>query len=212
MVRTIVIDIETIPEYPEIIESFEDSLGLMKLVSRCKVRKGKTKSDETYRTECENKFSLHWLTARIVCVGIKVVGEDECTMIAEDSEELTLQATYDYITSLDEYITFVSFNGDNFDFPMLRMRGAKHGIPIGRLLPNRRYDKRSFDIYEKMGGKWGISCTLAELAWYCGVEMHGSGADVAEQWENGYLDEIKTHCEYDVRATEHVYDCLRDVL
>jgi predicted PolB exonuclease-like 3'-5' exonuclease len=105
--------------------------------------------------------------------------------------------------------TLITFNGIQFDLPFLRMRGFKYGLDFGDHLPYQRYSVNHYDIFDKIGGKWGDTATLEELAWYFNVQgLLGSGADVKQLWAEGRVDTISSHCGGDLTVTEGIYDVM----
>ena len=191
MSNTVIIDIETIPLSKERIRAYKEEF-----------------EPETKKKSRKPKKSglggLHWLTGRLVCVGIKPLGE-KAEVFAHESEAVIFSDFAHYLEhhSAKQVITF---NGRNFDLPFLRMRGSLYGINMDLYLPYAKFDKAHIDIYEELGGKWGLNAKLAEYAWFYGLKtISGSGAEVEKMFNDGDLDSIVAHNLGDLDTTEEIY-------
>jgi uncharacterized protein YprB with RNaseH-like and TPR domain len=60
-------------------------------------------------------------------------------------------------------VNLVTFNGQAFDIPFLYMRGLVHGLDFSALLPKEKWFKLHVDLYEHLGGKWGLNAKLDEI-------------------------------------------------
>ena len=187
----IILDIETIPLPKDRILAYKDQF----------------EPDTPKRGRKPKKSSmggLHWLTGRLVCVGIKPMDDREVIFCHED-EELIFDAMVDYLdhTSYNKVITF---NGKSFDLPFLRMRGALYGYNMELYFPYDRFTKDHIDIYDVLGGKWGLSAKLAEYAWFFGLKsIVGTGSEVEKLFKEGNLDAIIDHNRGDLATTEALY-------
>jgi len=170
-----------------------------------KKRKKAAKKEEKPKKLKSDRAGLHFLTGRVVCVGAKIFGRTP-DMFAQEEEEITLAGLYTYLDSRQPF-TLVTFNGRDFDVPMLYMRGLLHGFDFSQVLPMDKYSKNHIDLYQHLGGRWGMNGKLAELAWHFGIEdgLEGSGSDVQKDFDNGDWDGIIEHCRADVITTEKLY-------
>ncbi|MCX8207411.1 MAG: hypothetical protein N3G75_06225, partial [Methanothrix sp.] len=116
MSKELILDIETIPADQEALDRY------------CSLFPNKKKPRESP--------GLHPCTARIIAVGLKLLGDEPVVFI--NTEREVLESTKLYIESVRP-TRFITFNGTSFDFPMLRLRAAALGVRgLGRLLPASR--------------------------------------------------------------------------
>lgn len=167
--------------------------------------KPKPKSEGRAKSPKSAKPGLHWLTGRVICVGVKPDGK-EPVMFADDDEEKLLVALHEYLLARFPY-TIVTYNGKSFDQPFLVMRGMLYGLDFASLLPSDRYSKSHVDLFEMVGsGKWALPCKLSEAAWFFGIPaVVGSGSEVQEQYDKGDIDGIIDHCKSDIETTEKLF-------
>ena len=170
-----------------------------------KKKKKLAKKEDRPKKLKSDRAGLHYLTGRVVCAGAKNFGK-KAEMFAHEEEEILLAGLYEY---LDNYrpFTLVTFNGREFDVPFVYMRGLLHGFDFSQVLPMDKFSKSHIDLYQHLGGKWGMNGKLSELAWHFGIEdgLDGSGADVQKNFDNGNWEEIIAHCRADVETTEKLY-------
>ena len=123
----------------------------------------------------------------------------------DESEKEMLTEAYEYLEDRQP-LAIVGFNSKAFDVPFLVMRGILYNLDFASVLPQDRYSKSHIDLYEVIGGKWGMSCKLAELAWFLGLEaVEGSGKDVQQMYDEGRLEDIIAHCKSDIITSEKIY-------
>jgi len=93
------------------------------------------------------------------------------------------------ITELEQFDRIVSFNGDRFDFEVLR---GYH--PVDKLLP------KSFDLLASLHRTIGFRVKLDDLARETlGNRKTGNGLDIVQWWRNGRKEEVCNYCENDVQ-------------
>lgn len=113
---------------------------------------------------------------------------------------------------------FVSFNGRNFDIPVLQFRAMKHGISAAWL--HRSGDKWEnyharfsalwhcdlLDVLKNFGAMSG-GLRLNEMAAILNLpgKIGVDGSMVSQMYDDGKLDEIRDYCETDVLNTYLVY-------
>lgn len=161
----------------------------------------------------KKRAGLHAIISEVVCVGL--VNNDEVVILDRqqfDSEKAILESLAGVLRAhIDS--TIVTFNGKNFDFPFLMLRGALCGIKLD--LPDKQ-SLRNLDIYDILGGTWQsdvVSCSLSELGWAMyGKCKHSSGSDVADWWAHGELGTIADHCKEDCNLTWKIYQDFRGIL
>lgn len=105
----------------------------------------------------------------------------------------------------------VTFNGRNFDLPILIKHGIRHGIEYPYEWMVRLLDKYKgtahIDLMEKLSMVWGKNKSLDQyLQIYCGVSK--TPIDFKEATE----DEIKAHCSEDLDNTKLLFEKVNDKL
>ena len=107
--------------------------------------------------------------------------------------------------------TLVSFNGRNFDLPVLELHALKYGCAAPRYFNQRfghryRYSEEGhYDLYEFIGnhgvnrirGGFDLLCKLVGLRGKGDID----GSMVQDLWEEGRLAEIHEYCRQDVIQT-----------
>lgn len=167
-------------------------------------RKAKAKSAPRAKSLKSDKPGLSYLTGRIICTGLKPDGKTPI-MFADENEKQMLSDLYEYLEERQP-LGVVTYNGRAFDVPFITMRGLLYNLDFANVLPQDRYSKSHVDLYEVIGGKWGMSCKLAELAWFLGLEaVEGKGSDVQQMYDEGRLEDIIAHCKSDIITTEKIY-------
>ncbi|WP_022846825.1 ribonuclease H-like domain-containing protein [Desulfurobacterium sp. TC5-1] len=120
---------------------------------------------------------------------------------------------------------FVSFNGKNFDLPVMVVRGIKLADEeVKKVIryymedsdkwekerPNytRKYTRYHIDLMEAFGIKTSLKalCTLFEIP----VKTEAHGSEVEELYKDGELKKIATYCAEDVLATARLLEVFLD--
>jgi DEAD/DEAH box helicase domain-containing protein len=93
------------------------------------------------------------------------------------------------VTELSRFERIVSFNGERFDFEVLR---AYHPVDI--------LHKKSFDLLVDIRRKLGFRVKLDDLARdTLGHRKTGNGLDIVQWWRDGRKEEVCKYCENDVQ-------------
>jgi DEAD/DEAH box helicase domain-containing protein len=93
------------------------------------------------------------------------------------------------ISELSRSTRIVSFNGDRFDFEVLR---GYH--PVTELVP------KSFDLLVDLHRKLGHRIKLDDLARETlGYQKTGNGLEIVQWWREGRKEEVCKYCENDVQ-------------
>jgi len=93
------------------------------------------------------------------------------------------------ISELSRFARIVSFNGDRFDFEVLR---GYH--PVSKLVP------KSFDLLVDLHRKLGHRIKLDDLASKTlGRQKTGDGLEVVQWWREGQKEKVCKYCENDVQ-------------
>lgn len=125
------------------------------------------------------------------------------------SEEAIVREFWDRVERFPG--TLVSFNGRNFDLPVLELHALKYGCPAPRYF-NKQYGHRyryseegHYDLYDFIGnhgvsrirGGFDLLCKLIGLRGKGDID----GSMIQELWEEGRLPEIHEYCRQDVIQT-----------
>jgi DEAD/DEAH box helicase domain-containing protein len=93
------------------------------------------------------------------------------------------------ISELSQFARIVSFNGDRFDFEVLR---GYH--PVSKLVP------KSFDLLVDLHRRLGHRIKLDDLARETlGYQKTGNGLEIVQWWREGRKEEVCKYCENDVQ-------------
>ena len=104
--------------------------------------------------------------------------------------------TLKLIQELETYTHVVTFNGNRFDFEVLRGYG-----------PVDRVRERSFDIHELLHKQLGHRVKLDQLAKdTLGTAKSGDGLQAVEWWRAGQKDRVAEYCEQDVAILRDVVE------
>jgi uncharacterized protein YprB with RNaseH-like and TPR domain len=92
--------------------------------------------------------------------------------------------------------TFITFNGDHFDIPLLNKYYAGDLFKI-----------KSIDILKEMQKSAGRRMKLDQIAeGTLGIKKSGHGLDAIRWWKSGEIDKITKYCLDDVKITKEVYE------
>jgi DEAD/DEAH box helicase domain-containing protein len=93
------------------------------------------------------------------------------------------------VAELSQFQRIISFNGDRFDFEVLR---GYH--PVDDLLG------KSFDLLADLQRRLGFRIKLDDLARETlGYQKTGNGLEIVHWWREGRKDEVCSYCENDVK-------------
>ena len=131
----------------------------------------------------------------------------------EEAEERMVRAFWDRVEEFRGAL--VSFNGRNFDLPVLELRALKYGCQAPRYFNGKfghrhRYSEQGhYDLYDFLTnfGMARIRGGFHLLAQLVGLPGKGevSGGDVQGLWEAGRHDDIANYCRRDVIQTYFLF-------
>ena len=136
------------------------------------------------------------------------------TLVEVDySEEGIVRAFWDRVERFHGVL--VSFNGRNFDLPVLELQGLRYGCPAPRYF-NEKYGHRHryseqghYDLYDFLtnNGMYRIRGGFNLLARLIGLPGKGAidGSMVQGLWEEGRLADIHRYCRRDVLQTYFLF-------
>lgn len=92
--------------------------------------------------------------------------------------------------------TFITFNGDHFDIPLLDK------YYLGDL-----FKIKSVDLLKEMHKSAGRRMKLDQIAeGTLGTHKSGHGLDAIRWWRDGEVEKVKKYCLDDVRITKDIYE------
>jgi DNA polymerase elongation subunit (family B) len=195
---TLVVDIETVGQDPEVIPPRAREILL------------DVATDED-RQRVLDTLGLDPCTGRIICIGVHWLELDRSRAYCQDDERGLLANFWSDIGQIRPH-RFVTFNGKSFDFPYINIRSAIHGVPIPRdiLLDSRRFStEHHFDVREILTNfERYRKGTLEFFCQIFGVPSPKNGIDgskVGDYFKQGRLEEIAWYCLADCRATAELY-------
>lgn len=206
---TLIFDIETIPDidtgkklYPSISKLSDDDV----LTALIALRQAEAGNDFM-------RLPLH----KIACLSFLWVENGQFTLRSlslKTHSEAQILSTF--LRAFGKKPILVSWNGTNFDLPVLLYRMTHHQINASALVNAgvqkydylNRYSEKHIDLMDKFSfGAWSGKQKLDTIASLCGLAGKGDidGSQVvpmvqAEQWQ-----ELTTYCESDVINTWLIY-------
>ena len=184
--------------------------------------------DEKVREAIGSGFPKHPIHS-IACIGALVAKREDAGWrvaalgaphIGERPEPELIRAFVDRIDQLRPQL--VTFNGNGFDLPVLRLRAMLHRIPAPGLSARPYFNRYStdatdmFDVLASFGS--GSKLKLDEVSRFLGLAGKPDGIDggkVEEQVAAGKIDDVARYCETDIVNTYRlwlVYELFRGAL
>jgi len=157
------------------------------------------------------KSSFDGTFSRIVCIGILKFTEDMTFLDAkalygENEKEILLEFWKQFSEKPPQLI--ITYNGLGFDLPFIKKRSIIHQVKPAFDISLAKF--RTSPVYDVMAvwANWEVRgfVKLDVLARALGVETKmGSGAQVAEMWNDGKAQEIADYCLKDTYITYACY-------
>ena len=188
--KTIFLDIETVPTDPSLQEN-----GLLEA------------QIQLNEAELLKKLSLSAVTAKIICIGYAVEPPVGCEVQALQGEETEIINAFWKLAA--DCNLFVGHNILDFDLRFIYQRSIIHQIKPSRDLPFARF--RNAPIYDTMQewSKWGREHasldTLSKALSIPSPKESLDGSKVYPYYRAGKLAEIVEYCKRDVNSTRQVY-------
>jgi len=175
-------------------------------------------SDDEVRKALGPEFPIHPLH-KIVCIGALVASSRPegwqidalgAPNIGERSEAELIAAFIERVGSLGAQL--VTFNGNNFDLPVLRYRAMVHRISGAGLQVRsyfHRYTDDALDLCDALASySYGAKVKLDQITKIIGLPGKPPGLDGARVQEMvcaGQIDEVSRYCETDVLNTYRLW-------
>ncbi len=141
------------------------------------------------------------MDSRVVCISINEIGTDEIKTFIDQDEKKVLT---DFWAEVGSDIKLIGFNSEGFDVPFLIKRCLINRIKINSF--------RSEDIRKTVNGFWYSynkfgKGTLSDWAKVLGIKVETNvGSEIPILFANNKFDEIKFHCEEDIKITKRLYE------
>jgi uncharacterized protein YprB with RNaseH-like and TPR domain len=141
---------------------------------------------------------LNSMESRVTCISMLDLTSDNVTTFIGEDEKHILESFWNSVTEND---TLIGYNSHSFDMPFLIRRSVINTVRIKKV--NKHIDimkeVNSFFIsYDKMCrgslDDWAFVLT--------GVHKLDNGTQCIQYFLNKQFDELKKHCEQDVKVTK----------
>ena len=191
-----------------------DSLPPVEPSSKLKdPEKIKADIEEKKLIQIESMGADKWLN--MICVASFRDLESEKTVSVVLDKEMDEKSLLEQIWRiLWPYDRFITFNGIEFDVPILQAHSCLHRVPVSKDISTRKYyvenhvDLRmiltGWDKYGK--GTFDFFCKIFLGK---GKPEHIDGSYVQHYWDCGMIDEIVAYCEDDVKNLDLLYKRVR---
>lgn len=170
----------------------------------------------------ESEFLRHHLHRIITISAVLRHAESLRVWSLGDADASEAELVRRFFDGIDKFTpTLVSWNGGQFDLPVLHYRALLHGIAAPRYWDTgdldrefrwnnylSRFHERHTDLMDVLAGyQVRAMASLDDIALLLGLpgKMGASGADVWKNYCAGRIDEIRDYCETDALNTYLIY-------
>jgi predicted PolB exonuclease-like 3'-5' exonuclease len=170
----------------------------------------------------ESEFLRHHLHRIITISAVLRHAESLRVWSLGDADASEAELVRRFFDGIDKFTpTLVSWNGGQFDLPVLHYRALLHGIAAPRYWDTgdldrefrwnnylSRFHERHTDLMDVLAGyQVRAMASLDDIALLLGLpgKMGASGADVWKNYCAGRIDEIRNYCETDALNTYLIY-------
>lgn len=170
----------------------------------------------------ESEFLRHHLHRIITISAVLRHAESLRVWSLGDADASEAELVRRFFDGIDKFTpTLVSWNGGQFDLPVLHYRALLHGIAAPRYWDTgdldrefrwnnylSRFHERHTDLMDVLAGyQVRAMASLDDVALLLGLpgKMGASGADVWKNYCAGRIDEIRNYCETDALNTYLIY-------
>jgi uncharacterized protein YprB with RNaseH-like and TPR domain len=197
-----------------------ESFGIKPSLSEVNVPKTYKKTEAIEKYQKENQYkqwrdnSANIFRCKIICLSYKLDMDETKHLIGSEKDiMLAFEAIIKGIGSERFALEWLSYNGTNFDIPILQLRGMKYGCKhLLDSLPKSGSDKRNIDLMTRItptlwkgwtDSKLKGCYTFANVCNYLGIPVKQNGVDgskVFDLYMNKEMDKIAAYCDEDVDA------------
>lgn len=150
--------------------------------------------------DCETT-GLDPMDSRVVCISINEIGTEQIKTFIDINEKKVLE---DFWAEVGNDSELIGFNSDGFDIPFIVKRCLINKVRMNSF--------KNTDLRKSVNGFWysynGRSKgTLSDWAKILGMKIEtDAGSAVPLLFVEGKYDEIKMHCEEDIKITKKLYE------
>lgn len=205
----IVLDIETIRDLNQPDELLDFRESKVKADARTKDPEKIAAQIAEKKAELYSKDGLDPNYGKICCIGLCFPPDEPYTLI--QTERTILRDLFKDISTkatAGEPVEVITFNGIAFDIPFIYHRCAMLGIKITNPIYSSPYTDVALLLEHNYRFKTGFpQHSLEEYALINKIPYYAdaSGKDVQTLWDTGQYEEIRKHCESDVKVTWELY-------
>ena len=207
--KKVAFDLETIAN-PAMIENLPPIVPNPKLKDPEKI---KVDIEEKKLKQLEDMGANKFLNI-ICCASFKDMENGDIVSVYLDEamdEKVLLIRVWDY---LHQYQRFITFNGMEFDVPVLMAHSAIHRVLPTVDISTRKYVKANHADLRMLLGNWD-KYAKGTFDFFCRLflgEGKPSGIDgsmVQHYWDCGLIEKIVAYCEDDVEKLARLYEALK---
>lgn len=208
LVKMIAFDLETIAD-----KSIIPLLPPIEADSRLKDPAKIKENIKTKETERINKLGLNPTTARICCFGWYDGKDSYHVMLKEETaqaEKALLSEVWGFLATVEHFITF---NGNEFDVPMLMMRSLINRVRPSVNISIKKYVIANHTDVRAVLSNWN-SHAKGSLDFYSRLLLgkspkeNMSGDMVQDAWDMEQFEDIGNYCEDDCKSVFEIYQLL----
>jgi len=206
---TLVIDIETVPQYP----SFEELNEIWQKLWSKKMRN--QINDQVTASDVYNRAGIYAEFGKIICISTGFYSADQKDKLKFHIKSFASENEKDLLHEFSELLNksfnddgscLIAHNGKEFDFPFIARRCLINGLPIPAILDNsgkKPWELRCFDTMEMWKfGDFKNYTSLDLLAAVFGIDSPKDEMDGSQVWSTYWIDKdlekIKRYCQKDV--------------
>jgi len=155
---------------------------------------------ESYGGAAIGRFDLN----EILCCCMK--RDNEEIVAYSGDEKFIIKEVFTQLASQDHVITF---NGNSFDLPMLKMRGLIHGLHTTMPFNIKSWSEHYIDVRYQLTDQYGVG----DLSYWCrvfGIEPPKWQIEDKSDMSKYPIEQVVKGCKEDVRATYELYQRLNN--
>jgi len=209
MTKTMAFDTETIADKTKI-PFLQDVKPKKGLTDPIKIKKNIKEKKEKQLAE----MALNPISAQICCFSWHNEKQAQSLMLKEETQAAEKKLIQQIWEVLYEFEHFVSFNGINFDVPLLKMRSLVHRVMPSINISTKRYTVQNHTDCRMILGNWDKFAS-GTLGFYSQILLGKSpkeeytGDQVQDLWDMELFNEIKNYCQFDTVCTMELYQLIQ---